>query len=211
MTKGNSKLLGCAVFICCATFLFCFSSQASGQEDGTSLMLEVSPSQGGYLNIVPGVYSYDRFAVVTLVATPKPGYQFVYWLGNVSDATTGTTMVFLDSPKMVIAVFARNKFETIGLGGLGGPEGLDGLYGDMSGGGSGGSDVSGSGLTRSGGESDSSLEQAAGGPKRSSPPHSPDFPVPVPVPEPVSAALFFAGFLMLARSRRNGANITEKM
>jgi hypothetical protein len=204
MKHVNLKSLSCVAFVCCATFLFCFSAQASGQEDGTSLMLEVSPPQGGYLNIVPGVHSYDRFAVVTLVATPKPGYQFVYWLGNVSDATTGTTMVFLDSPKLVIAVFARNKFETVGLGELGGPG--SGMIG-----GGGGSDGSGGGLTRSSGESDASLEQATGG-KRSSrhlAGHNDD--IPVPVPEPVSAALFFAGVLMLARSRRNGANITEKM
>jgi hypothetical protein len=190
--KGNSKALGCAVFICCVALLFCFSAQASGQEDGTSLMLDVTPPQGGSLNIVPGVHSYDRFAAVTLVATPKPGYQFVYWMGNVSDATTGTTMVFLDSPKMVIAVFERNKFETIGQDSemIGGVE-------------------SGGGLTRSGGLSDTSLEQAVSG-RRQSGNNSPPDDVPVPVPEPVSAALFFAGALMLARSRRNGANITEE-
>lgn len=205
MKRVNLKSLSCAAFVCCATFLFCFSAQASGQEDGTSLMLDVSPPQGGSLNIVPGVYSYDRFAVVTLVATPKPGYQFVYWMGNVTNAATGTTMVFLDSPKLVIAVFARNKFETIGLGGP------DGLYSDMIGGGGGGSDGSGGGLTRSGSDYAAPLEQAAGGKRQGSrhlPGHDDD--IPVPVPEPVSAALFFAGVLMLARSRHNGANITEK-
>jgi hypothetical protein len=196
MKHVNLKSLSCAAFVCCATFLFCFSAQASGQEDGTSLMLDVSPPQGGSLNIVPGVYSYDRFAVVTLVATPKPGYQFVYWMGNVTNAATGTTMVFLDSPKLVIAVFARNKFETVEP---------DGLYGDMIGGGSGG------GLTRSGSEYAAPLEQAVGAKRQGSrhlPGHNDD--IPVPVPEPVSAALFFAGVLMLARSRHNGANITEK-
>jgi hypothetical protein len=199
MKHVNLKSLSCAAFVCCATFLFCFSAQASGQEDGTSLMLDVSPPQGGSLNIVPGVYSYDRFAVVTLVATPKPGYQFVYWMGNVTNAATGTTMVFLDSPKLVIAVFARNKFETIGP---------DGLYGGMIGG---GSDGSGGGLTRSGSEYAAPLEQAIGAKRQGSrhlPGHNDD--IPVPVPEPVSAALFFAGFLMLAKSRHNGANITEK-
>ena len=198
MKKDNLKALGCAVFICCVTSLFCFSAQASGQEDGTSLMLDVTPPEGGSLNIVPGVHSYDRFAAVTLVATPKPGYQFVYWMGNVTDAATGTTMVLLDSPKMVIAVFERNKFETIED---------DGLESTSGGGDSGG------GLIRSGGLSDSSLEEAVGGTRQhgnsSNSPSSPND-VPVPVHEPVSAALFFAGVLMLARSRRNGANITEK-
>ena len=166
-------------------------------------MLEMSPSEGGYLNIVPGVYTYDRFAEVTLTATPKPGYQFVYWLGNVTNATTGTTTVLLDSPKMVIAVFERSKFETVEL------------ESDYMGGGGEGS----SGLVAGGGLSDMSLEEADGA-KRPSNPHSSsntgNFPVPgkgegdVPVPEPATATLLFAGFLMLAKSRRRGANTTEK-
>lgn len=198
MKNADSKLLGCAVFICCAAFLFCFSAQASGQEDATALMLEMTPPQGGSLNIVPGVHSYDRFAAVTLIATPKPGYQFVYWLGNVTDATTGTTTVLLDSPKMVIAVFERNVFETVGRNGM---ESEDFSTSGDSGGG---------GLTRSGGTSDSSLEEAGGGKKQSNPSHPPVVPPPTPVPEPLTAALFSAGFLMLAKNRRNGANITEK-
>ena len=196
MEKGNSKLLGCAVFICCATLLFCFSAQASGQEDGTSLMLEITPAEGGSLNIVPGVYSYDRFAEVTLIATPKPGYQFVYWMGNVTDATTGTTTVFLNSPKMVIAVFERAQFETVGL--------EDGIVGGEGSG----------GLIRSGELYNTPLEDGGGGqvtPKYNPPPTpTPNNDVPVPVPEPVTATLFFAGFLMLAKSRRNGVNITVK-
>ena len=196
--KGNSKALGFVVFICCVTSLLCFSAQASGQEDGTSLMLDVSPPQGGSLNIVPGVHSYDKFAAVTLVATPKPGYQFVYWMGSVSDATTGTTMVFLDSPKMVIAVFERTQFEMAGIEEEGGSASADNSNGG------------GGGLVRSGGVSDTSLEQAVGGPRQPRNSSLPDNNVPVPVPEPVSAVLFFAGVLMLARSRRNGANITEK-
>jgi len=193
MKKGNSKSLGCAAFICCATLLFYFSAQASGQEDGTALMLEITPPEGGYLNIVPGVHTYDRFAEVTLTATPKPGYQFVYWLGNVTDATTGTTIVLLDSPKIVIAVFERSKFEMVGQDDYM-------VVGEGSG-----------GLVRSGGLSDTSLEQADGGrqqPEFHPPKHNED--VPVPVPEPATVTLFSAGFLMLAKSRRNGANITDK-
>jgi hypothetical protein len=195
MKKGDSKLLGCAVFICCATFLF--SAQASGQEDGTALMLEMTPPESGNLNIVPGVHSYDRFAAVTLVATPKPGYQFVYWMGNVTDATTGTTTVFLDSPKMIIAVFERNKFETVGpdsdtVGGEGGGSGLIRSGEPM----------------QSGGLSDSS-PLGLGGKRQHYPQPPPEAP-PTPVPEPVTVALFSAGFLMLAKSRRSGENITVK-
>jgi Divergent InlB B-repeat domain len=197
MKNGNSKSLDCAALLCCVTLLFGFSAQASGQEDGTALMLEMSPPKGGTLNIMPGVHSYDRFAAVTLTATPMPGYRFVYWLGNVADATTGTTTVFLNSPKMVIAVFERDQFETVAE------------EGDYT---SGGGNEGGGGLVQSGGASDSSLEEAGGGkrPPKYYPPTTPEEDVPVPVPEPVTAALFFAGFLMLTKSRRNGANITEK-
>jgi len=218
MKHVNLKSLSCVAFVCCATFLFCFSAQASGQDDGTSLMLEITPPKGGSLNIVSGVHSYDRFAVVTLVATPKPGYQFVCWLGNVTNAATGTTMVFLDSPKMVIAVFARNKFATFGLGGPERSDGLYGMIGGESGGGggsgeSGGSDGSDSRLLRSSGESDASLEQAEGGPKRQSNPHLPGHndDIPVPVPEPATITLLFTGLLMLANRRNKGVNLMDKM
>jgi hypothetical protein len=202
----NSKSGYCAAAACCAILLLCLAVPAYCEQDGTALMLEITPSQGGYLNIAPGVHAYDRFAEVTLIATPKPGYQFVYWLGNVTDATTGTTTVFLDSPKIVIAVFERSKFEMVGLEG-------DYMVGGEGGGG---------GLVRGGGGPDTSLEQASGG-RRPLIHHPPkpneDVPVPedngesdppVPVPEPATVALFCAGFLMLS-NRRKGRNTTDKM
>jgi hypothetical protein len=170
-------------------------------------MLEVSPSQGGYLNIATGVHTYDRFAEVTLIATPRPGYQFVYWLGNVSESTHSSTSVFLDSPKMVIAVFERNVFEMVGGGEEGGGSDFVSVSTTST---SSDNSSGGGGLVRSGGggaSSDTSLEQAEGGPKRSSTSHEH---IPTPVPEPVTVVLFFAGSLMLAKSRRNGANITKK-
>ena len=193
MKRDNSKSWSCAVIICCATLLFCFSAQASVQENGTALMLEATPAEGGSLNIATGVHNYDIYSDVMLKATPKPGYQFVCWLGSVSNTTASSTTVFLNSPKMVIAVFERNQFETPGaesdyLGG--GGEGVGGMV-------------------PSGGLSDSSLEEAE--PKYSSPqtysyPNtSPEKP-PVPTPEPATVTLFFAGFLMLANRRKNGKN-----
>src|SRR5512140_3011115 len=104
----------------------------------------MSSPEGGYLNFFPCLHSFDRFAQVALTATPKPGYQFVCWLGNVTNTTTGSTSVFLDSPKMVIAVFERSKFQT---------PGLESDY-IISGGGN--------GRIRSGGMEDTSLEQASG-------------------------------------------------
>lgn len=160
-------------------------------------MLEMSPVDGGTLNLSPGVYTYDRDAAVTLTAVPKPGYQFVYWVGNVDDATTSTTMVYLDSPKIVIAVFERSKFDLVEF--EEGPEGSAG----------------GGGLIRSGSDYAAGLEQA-GGAKRPSKFHLPeppqpneDVPVPeegedfpVPVPEPATITFLLTGMLALAGRRR---------
>jgi hypothetical protein len=199
MKRYNSKSGHCAAAACCAILLLCLAVPAYCEEDKTALMLEVSPSEGGYLNIATGVHTYDRFAEVTLIATPKPGYQFVYWLGSVSESTHSSTSVFLDSPKMVIAVFERTVFEMVGVGEDGGGSDSVGTSTSSDSGGGGG-------LVQSGGASDSSLEQAEGA-KRSSSPHEH---IPVPVPEPATVALFFAGFLMLSNYRRKGVNTTEK-
>jgi hypothetical protein len=205
MKCGNLKSLSCAAVFCCATLLFCFSAQVSGQEDGTSLMLEMTPAEGGYLNIAQGVHTFDMYAEVTLKAIPKPGYQFVCWLGSVSDTATSSTTVFLDSPKMVIAVFERSKFDTVEL------EDDYIFSGD------------GGGLVRSGGASDTSLEMAVSGTPQDefNGPHIPHkVPVPedngetdppVPVPEPATITLLFAGFLILTNRRKNGVNLTDKM
>ncbi|MBN2019558.1 MAG: PEP-CTERM sorting domain-containing protein [Sedimentisphaerales bacterium] len=185
-----------------------FIGEASGANSGTALLLQVTPAEGGSLNISPGVHMYDRDAEVTLSASPKPGYQFVCWQGRVKEAASSSTLVFLDSPKIVIAVFERSKFDLMEMaeeeaqvsGGRGG-------------------------LYRSAGDIAAPLEQAIGGrrphkwrwPKR--PPDEDeidDVPVPddqgqsdVPVPsvpEPATVTLLFLGMAMLAkhRNRRTG-------
>jgi hypothetical protein len=198
MKRSNSKSWCSAVIICCATLLFCFSAQAAVQDNGTALMLETSPVQGGYLNIPIGVHSYDMYAAVTLKATPKPGYQFVCWLGGVSNSVTSSTTVFLNSPKMVIAVFERNEFST--------PEDETGGFGGGEGGGS--------GTTPSAGLSDSS-EDGGGGTLPENPHNTPfnppPGPPPVPTPEPATVTLFVTGFLMLVNRRKNGVNLKDKM
>jgi hypothetical protein len=46
-----------------------------------------------------------------LTAIPRPGYQFVYWLGDVSEPTENSTIVYLDMPKIVLAVFEQSEYE----------------------------------------------------------------------------------------------------
>ncbi len=154
-------------------------------------MLEASPAEGGILNIPTGVHAYDMYADITLKATPKPGYQFVCWLGSVSNSVTSSTTVFLNSPKMVIAVFERNEFET---------PGVEGGY-TVGGGGEGG-------MSPSAGLSDTSQESAEE--KTWSHSESDDKKV-TPTPEPATVTLFFTGFLMLVNRRKNGVNLTDKI
>jgi len=84
---------------------------ASAQADGTVLLLQQSPPNGGAISPAVGVHTFGRNANVTLTATPKPGYQFVYWLGDVSDTTANITTAYLDTPKIIIAVFERVKYD----------------------------------------------------------------------------------------------------
>mgnify|MGYP001601280875 FL=1 len=65
-----------------------------------------------------------------LTAVPKPGYKFVHWLGEVSDATASSTVAYLDKPKVIIAVFEQAEHgvsshgEGLTTGGGGAPGGL---------------------------------------------------------------------------------------
>jgi hypothetical protein len=79
------------------------------------LLLQQTPLEGGTVTPAVGVHHFDVGADVTLTAFPKPGYQFVYWLGDVSDPTASATIVHLDAPKIVIAVFERAEYELLAL------------------------------------------------------------------------------------------------
>lgn len=85
---------------------------------GYALLIQQSPADGGVVTPGAGVHKIGIGQTVTLSATPRPGYRFLYWLGDVSATSASDTSVSLDSPKMVIAVFERDSFEE-GLQGAG--------------------------------------------------------------------------------------------
>ena len=66
-----------------------------------------------------------------MTAVPKPGYQFLYWLGDVSDPGATKTVVYLDKPKIIIAIFEQTEngtlAEEVGLPFGGGGAGGSGL------------------------------------------------------------------------------------
>ena len=88
----------------------------------TVLLLQQTDPRGGAVSPDVGVHHFDLDSEVLLTAVPKPGYYFVYWIGDVSDPTADRTIVYLDAPKIVLAVFARSEFdfsleETMMIGG----------------------------------------------------------------------------------------------
>jgi len=78
-----------------------------------ALLLQQTPVDGGSVEPGIGVHRLDGNSQITLRAVPQPGYQFVTWLGDVDEPTSPVTETYMDSPKIVIAVFERAQFDSI--------------------------------------------------------------------------------------------------
>jgi hypothetical protein len=90
------------------------------QTSGVILIIQQNPPQGGVITPGAGVHNFEINAEVTLTAIPKPGYQFIHWLGDVVDPTASTTVVYLNKPKIIIAVFEQTEYGFL-IGGGGSP------------------------------------------------------------------------------------------
>lgn len=75
------------------------------QSADVTLFIQQTPAQGGTIIPSAGIHHFAPNSQVALTAVPQPAYQFIYWLGDVSDPTASSTTVFLDGPKVVLAVF----------------------------------------------------------------------------------------------------------
>ncbi len=164
------------------------------QSQGYALMVQKTPVDAGAVTPQVGIHKRDLNEVVTLKATPKPGYWFVYWLGDVSNPTTHETTILVDAPKIVIAVFERAEYELpIEKGEMMSGSGRGGMHstGNPIRGGRGGGGGGRGGIRR----------------PRREPPKS-DFPVaneqdfPVPVPEPGTIVVFGLGAVSMFVTRR---------
>lgn len=107
MKTDNSKTI---VMWSIVTLFFMTAAPAYCQVDDYVLMVEQTPVQGGEVTPSAGVHRFDLGDVITLSAVPNAGYQFMYWLGDVSEVASSSTTVLLDGPKIVIAVFQRAEF-----------------------------------------------------------------------------------------------------
>jgi hypothetical protein len=130
MKPGGSPLFGwkslIAALALISGWLF---APAFCQTSDVALLLQQTPSKGGAITPGAGVYHFKLNSQVTLTAAPKPGYQFAYWIGDVSDPSAVSTTVYLDKPKIIIAVFEQS--------GYGVPAVEKGISGGGGGGGSG--------------------------------------------------------------------------
>ncbi|MHC4676234.1 MAG: InlB B-repeat-containing protein [Planctomycetota bacterium] len=193
--RWRDAVLAIAIVMCALL------GSARCETGNTALVVQQSPFQGGRITPDVGVHQFDLYTNVTLTAVPRAGYQFVYWLGDVSDPTVSRTTVYLDGPKIVIAVFERARYGLLTPGEWPYTASVGGMFASAPGfgrggfGGGGGRRPSGRGAARTAPPSE---EEPEG-----------DFPVPedlegdfpVPVPEPAVVFMLGLGGLAVLRKR----------
>lgn len=114
MKSGNAISAGTqGVVLVLVIIAAVLTGSAYCQTDEVSVLIQSSPANGGTISPGIGVHTFISDTEFTLMAVPKPGYQFVYWLGDVADPTASSTVVYLDMPKIIIAVFERSEHEVI--------------------------------------------------------------------------------------------------
>lgn len=170
---------------------------ASCYANSNALLLQQTPSKGGVVTPDVGVHHLDQNSEITITAIPKPGYRFVYWMGDVADPTARTTFAYLDRPKIIIAVFERNVYESLAMSEMVSSAPTGGLK-------NGSADFyAGGGISGGGGRRPRKRYPPP------PPPQSDPFPVPgddldlQPIPEPMSGILLaLGGWLAMAKRKK---------
>jgi hypothetical protein len=113
MKRGHPRFIACkGVILAVAIIVGGLLAPAYCQTSSVTLLLQQTPAKGGVITPTTGIYYYAPGSEVTLTAVPKDGFQFTYWLGDVSNPTSSFTVVHLDEPKVVVAVFEPTNYDT---------------------------------------------------------------------------------------------------
>lgn len=192
MKPGGSPFLRSKSLISAlAIIVGCLFVPAYCQTSDVALLLQQTPNKGGAITPDAGVYHFEQNSEVTLTAAPKPGYQFVHWIGDVSDPAAISTIVYLDKPKIIIAVFEQ--------GGYGVPAVEKGTSGGGGGGGGGSGFISPAMTFGQAG----SISGVAGGVKPKM--YKSAYPKSEVIPEPATCVLLgFGSLFALVRRRTKG-------
>jgi len=110
MKWGFPKFLERGRIIFVIAIIACvLTTPAYCQTQDIVLLLEQTPVKGGAITPIAGVHHFKPGTEVMLTAVAKPGYKFIHWLGEVSDATASSTIAYLNKPKIIIAVFEQSE------------------------------------------------------------------------------------------------------
>jgi len=219
MKQRSQVFLGLrAIILAAVAILVGLCGSAHCQSEAVSLLLQQIPAQGGMITPSVGVHHVEPNSEITLTANPKPGYQFICWLGDVSDPKASSTVTYINGPKIIIALFERTDYEdSLKQTGAAGGDG-SGASGEAFGG----------SFTDVGNQTGLMIGGGGGTPKVLLPAtpslpvpidldklfkDSPAFPTPVPgepVPEPATAILLALGSLFTFvryRANRSQSNL----
>jgi len=185
-----------------AAFICCLPGPAYCQTSGPALLLQQVPENAGTITPGTGVHYLQQNTSVTLTAVPRPGFQFVYWLGDVREPTLNRTTTYLDAPKIVVAVFERDEYELEDAAVI-----VQSIPGGLRGGlRARAADYSRQGYSGGGGRRPSVRRPSAKPPEPPLPPPE----VPVPIPEPATILLLALGSYLAFAGRRSKKIIRTK-
>ena len=115
ISRGKSTLVLPHSLILMALVILGWCAPVCFSQSGYVLMVQQTPVDGGTVTPQPGIHGYGANEAVIITATPAVGYQFVYWLGDVSEPSSITTTVVLDGPKIIVAIFERVEYDNLVL------------------------------------------------------------------------------------------------